>query len=170
MEIRIDMQRHHYPVITIAARKMPSTVAGHCSRSNRRTACFWRTAMPRATSCCGSPPPSAWRAFKEPVFLYGAGIHTAQLLDRTNLAPQVIAIADRDPKKWGQTQAGKPVISPQELFAHPAQAPVIVSSYVSEKHIVNALLKGGIEASRIVPLYAEMADPTAREAAIRSAG
>ena len=91
-----------------------------------------------------------------PVFLYGAGIHTSQLLDRTALAPQVIAIADRDPKKWGQLLAGKPVISPAELFADPNPAPVIISSYVSEKPIIEALLGGGIAAGRIVPLYYDL--------------
>jgi FlaA1/EpsC-like NDP-sugar epimerase len=98
--------------------------------------------------------------FREPVFLYGAGIHTAQLLDRTGLAPHIIAIADRDTKKWGQTQAGKPVISPAELFADPRQAPVIISSYVSERQIVEALLAGGVARQRIVPLYSDMPDRT----------
>jgi hypothetical protein len=82
------------------------------------------------------------------------------LLDRTELAPQVMAIADRDPKKWGQALAGKPVISPAELFAYPQPIPVIISSYVSEKQIIDALLKGGIAASRIIPLYC---DPPARQ-------
>jgi FlaA1/EpsC-like NDP-sugar epimerase len=110
-----------------------------------------------------------WRATAErvaripgPVFLYGAGIHTAQLLDHTKLAPRVIAIADRDSKKWGQSQAGLKVISPADLFAHPSQAPVIVSSYVSERQIVQALLEGGIAPSRIVPLYSENAADYAR--------
>jgi FlaA1/EpsC-like NDP-sugar epimerase len=93
-----------------------------------------------------------------PVFLYGAGIHTAQLLDRTNLAEHtdIIAVADRDPKRWGQTLAGKPVISPAELFAHTQPTPVVISSYVSEKQIIETLLKGGIAASRIKPLYSDI--------------
>jgi hypothetical protein len=90
---------------------------------------------------------------QEPVFLYGAGIHTAQLLDHTGIGPKVIAIADRDSKKWGRTQAGKIVISPAELFARPSRAPVVISSYVSEKQIMSALLEGGIAPSRIIPLY-----------------
>ena len=75
---------------------------------------------------------------------------------RTALAPQIIAIADRDSKKWGQTQAGKPIISPADLLAHPDPAPVIVSSYVSERAIVGALLGGGMARSRIVPIYSDM--------------
>jgi hypothetical protein len=90
---------------------------------------------------------------QEPVFLYGAGIHTAQLLDHTDLLPRVIAIADRDSKKWGQIQAGKTIISPAELLAHPSRAPVVISSYVSEKEIVTALLEAGLAPARLMPLY-----------------
>jgi SAM-dependent methyltransferase len=165
---RIDSHTHHYPVIAIVARKMPQppldivpfepangVLLAHSYAA--RDKLLWIATAKRVAR------------IKEPVFLYGAGIHTAQLLDRTNLAPRVIAIADRDPKKWGQTQAGKPVISPQELFAHPAKAPVIVSSYVSEKPIMDALLKGGIAACRIVPLYADMADPAAQKTPFHAA-
>ena len=154
VEMRIAMTDEHYPVIAIAARKTEGGVpavtgfdaaaAAAMARSYAaRDAMLW-SATARRLECC-----------REPVFLYGAGIHTAQLLDRTDLAPHVIAIADRDAKKWGQTQAGKPVISPADLFAHPAQAPVIVSSYVSEAPIVQALLAGGVARSRIVPLYSQ---------------
>ena len=157
VETRIDAQSHHYPVIAIAARKIPQppldivpfeptngVLLAHSYAA--RDKMLWIATAKRVAR------------LKEPVFLYGAGIHTAQLLDRTNLGGRVVAIADRDPKKWGQMQAGKPVISPQELFAHPAKLPVIVSSYVSERQIIDALLQGGIEACRIVPLYGDMPD------------
>ena len=42
-----------------------------------------------------------------------------------------------------------------ELVAHPSQAPVVISSYVSEKQITAALLEGGIAPSRIIPLYSK---------------
>jgi len=54
----------------------------------------------------------------------------------------------------GPDLAGKPVISPAELFTHPPAAPVIVSSYTSENAIVPALRDGGMAADRIIPLYA----------------
>lgn len=154
VETRIHMTAEHYPVMAIAARKTHdrSTVAGqepsaglllaHCYAA--RDKALWTATAARVARVPGE------------VFLYGAGIHTAQLLDRTAIADRVIAIADRDSKKWGQSQAGLKVISPAELFAHPSQAPVIVSSYVSEKQIVPALLEGGIAQSRIVPLYSQM--------------
>ena len=149
------MRHEHYPVIAIAARKTPQPVAGLAGLKPAAAARLARTYIERDDALWTATARRLAR-FEEPVFLYGAGIHTAQLLDRTDLAPQIIAIADRDSKKWGQTQAGKPVISPAELFAHPVQAPVIVSSYVSEGPIVKALLAGGVAPSRIVPLYSEM--------------
>ncbi|MFO1248312.1 MAG: class I SAM-dependent methyltransferase [Alphaproteobacteria bacterium] len=153
VEMRIAMTCEHYPVVAIAARKaagtaalspfQPSEGARMAHRYAARDDALWAATASRV------------ERYREPVFLYGAGIHTAQLLDRTAIAPHVIAIADRDSKKWGQTQAGKPVISPAQLLAHPLQAPVIISSYVSERPIVKALREGGLAAARIVPLYSD---------------
>ena len=159
VQTRIEMSAEHYPVIAIAARKTSQRVAD--------TAGLEPSAGIRLAHAYAARDQALWaataerlQAIRQPVFLYGAGIHTSQLLDRTGLAPQVMAIADRDPKKWGQTLAGKPVISPAELFAHTQPIPVIISSYVSEKQIIDALLKGGIAASRIIPLYC---DPPAHQ-------
>jgi hypothetical protein len=152
VESRIEMNAQHYPVIAVAARKRTNrdpAVADHNPSAGIRLA---RTYAARDTALWAATA-ERLKHIRQPVFLYGAGIHTSQLLDRTDLAPQIIAIADRDSKKWGQTLAGKPVISPAELLADARSAPVIISSYVSEKQIVEALLKGGIAASRIVPLY-----------------
>jgi SAM-dependent methyltransferase len=154
VEIRIDKSSEHYPVMAIAARKgrqrpqatshfTPSAGFELAHNYAARDKLLW-TATALRLAC-----------IQQPVFLYGAGIHTAQLLDRTAIAPRIIAIADRDSKKWGQTQAGKRVISPAELFAHPSRAPVVISSYVSEKPIMAALLAGGIAPARIIPLYAK---------------
>ena len=166
VETRIEMKVQHYPVIAIAARKKiehDSRAADPDPSPGVRLA--------RTYASCDH---ALWAATTErlsrihrPVFLYGAGIHTSQLLDHTDLAAQVIAIADRDPKKWGQLLAGKPVISPAELAAHPQPAPIVISSYVSEKQIIEALLANGIAASRIVPLYSDppVGMPTAVKAA-----
>jgi SAM-dependent methyltransferase len=163
VETRIDAQTHHYPVIAIAARKNPQPPLDIVPFEPTNGVLLAHSYAARDKLLSIAIAKRVAR-FKQPVFVYGAGIHTAQLLDRTNLAPRVIAIADRDPKKWGQTQAEKPVISPQELFAHPAKSPVIVSSYVSERQIIDALLKGGIEAGRIVPLYCDMPQLASRAA------
>jgi SAM-dependent methyltransferase len=158
VEMRVEQLAEHYPVMTIAACKRQHASQGigrsdssaglHLAHSyGARDKLLW-TATALRLAC-----------IQQPVFLYGAGIHTAQLLDRTNLHERVIAIADRDSKKWGQTQAGKLVISPEDLFVRPSQAPVVISSYVSEKAIIAALLEGGIPSKRIVPLYSQIPAP-----------
>lgn len=154
VETRVEMSVQHYPVIAIAARKK---VGHHAAVADPNPAAGIRLARTYAgrDTALWSATAERLKRIHAPVFLYGAGIHTSQLLDHTGLAPQVIAIADRDPKKWGQMLAGKPVISPADLAAHPQPAPVIVSSYVSEKQIIDALLANGIAASRIVPLYSD---------------
>jgi SAM-dependent methyltransferase len=154
VQMRIHTTAEHYPVIAVLARKAPER--------SRAVGVFDPSAGTFLAHSYAARDKAIWTAtarrvarFQEPVFLYGAGIHTAQLLDRTAMAPHVIAIADRDTKKWGQTQAEKPVISPAQLMAHPIQAPVVISSYVSERQIVTALLEGGMAQSRIIPLYAD---------------
>jgi SAM-dependent methyltransferase len=154
VETRIHMSAEHYPVIAIAARKTQDSQMA-ADRDPSAGLLLAQSYAARDQAIWASTAARVARVQSE-VFLYGAGIHTAQLLDRTPLASRVIAIADRDSKKWDQTQAGLKVVSPAELFAHPSQAPVIVSSYVSEKQIVPALLAGGIAPSRIIPLYSEM--------------
>jgi len=157
MEMRIAMKAQHYPVIAIAARKAagqivasihadPEKSIAMARRYVNRDAKLWADAGRRLADITG------------PVFLYGAGIHTAQLLDRTRFAEHtdIIAVADRDSKKWGQRLAGIPVIGPEQLFQHPQKAPIVISSYVGEPAIVQTLLEGGIAPSRIKPLYSEL--------------
>jgi SAM-dependent methyltransferase len=155
VESRIALKAEKYPVIAIAARKVRRSPSAHSAdpaaamalarRYAARDAELWAGTGRRLAACTG------------PVFLYGAGIHTAQLLDHTDLGNRahIVAVADRDSKKWGQTLAGSPVISPDDLFHDHSDRPVIISSYASERTIVRALLEGGIAASRIIPLYSD---------------
>jgi len=152
-EMRLAIRAEHYPVISVAARKAqaiesldhsdPKASRAMALAYVARDAALWDGTRRRLANVSGA------------AFIYGAGIHTAQLLDRTDLAQRidVIAIADRDSKKWGQNLAGNSVISPDDLFAHRQQAPVIISSYVSERAIMCALVKAGVAPARIVPLY-----------------
>jgi SAM-dependent methyltransferase len=156
LETRIDMTAEHYPVIAIAAQKAAPAAGEIASDPNAsiavaeqyviRDSGLWAATERRLADLSG------------PVFVYGAGIHTAQLLDRTRLAEraQILAIVDRDSKKWGQTLAGTPVISPDQLFRDERNAPVIISSYVSEHAITRALLAHGMPPSRIKPLYSDL--------------
>jgi hypothetical protein len=154
LESRIDMNLHDYPVITVAARKTEDR-ALDASDTDPSAAIRLAHTYAACDTALWAATGKRLKHIRQPVFLYGAGIHTSQLLNHTDLAQRVIAIADRDVKKWGQMLAGKPVISPAQLFAHPQPAPVIISSYASEKPIITALLKGGIPAARIIPLYCD---------------
>jgi SAM-dependent methyltransferase len=88
-------------------------------------------------------------------FIWGGGVHTAQLLDKTGLAQQlkIVAIADRDPQKWGRKLGTIPVISPETLLGRPSEAPIIVSSFFAEAEIVRTLRQAGVPEGRILPLY-----------------
>jgi SAM-dependent methyltransferase len=157
MEMRIAMKAQHYPVVAVAARKAAGQIAANIDADPEKSLAMARRYVDRESKLWADTE-RRLSDIRGPVFLYGAGIHTAQLLDRTNLAEHtdIIAVADRDPKRWGQTLAGKPVISPAELFAHTQPTPVVISSYVIEKQIIETLLKGGIAASRIKPLYSDI--------------
>lgn len=153
MEMRIALRAQHYPVIAIAARRA-GIGASQTPGDAQAAIGMGRDYVARDTSLWADTARKL-SDLTGPVFIYGGGIHTAQLLDHTGLGDraQILAIADRDSKKWGQTLAGYPVISPQQLLDDPRQAPVVLSSYVSERAIARALLDGGIAASRLRPLY-----------------
>jgi SAM-dependent methyltransferase len=154
LEFRVAMRAFIYPVIAVAARKsgpplktpiMPQADA--TSRVARSFAALdaarWERTRERLSRISGE------------AYIWGAGVHTALLLFHTKLMDRVsvVAITDRDSQKWGHTQAGVPVISPDELVRIETSAPIIVSSFYAEREIVAALLDAGVARERIIPLY-----------------
>jgi len=89
------------------------------------------------------------------IFIWGAGVHTAQLLDRTGLLAhaEILGVVDRDSQKWGHTQAECPIISPDDFLKRRGTEPVVISSFASEMEIANNLRQNGIAEERIVRLY-----------------
>jgi FlaA1/EpsC-like NDP-sugar epimerase len=89
------------------------------------------------------------------VYVWGAGVHTAQLFDRTPILQNanVVAIIDRDSQKWGRRQAGTEIISPDDFFARHDDEPVVISSFASEAQIAQSLMDRDIPRNRIVRLY-----------------
>jgi SAM-dependent methyltransferase len=157
LEIRIALKAEHYPVVTVAARKAAATRTVHTFIKGGSIA---RTYVDRDEAMWGE----ARRRLGEisgPCFIWGAGVHTAQLLDHTKLAEriEIIGIVDRDSKKWGHTLAGAPVISPGALWEYASDAPIIVSSFVSEAAIAKSLRDAGIPLHRIVTIYADAPRP-----------
>ena len=154
LEIRIAMRAFIYPVIAIAARKAarplptpilpkPETTLSIAKSFVVRDAARWKKMRERLAELSGE------------VFIWGAGVHTALLLFHTNLTDYatVAAITDRDSQKWGHTQAGVAVISPEDLLARASTAPIIVSSYYSEREIAHSLRQAGVSPDRIITLY-----------------
>lgn len=89
------------------------------------------------------------------VFVWGAGIHTAQLFDETDLlsAKNVVGVIDSDHQKWGKKQGDLDIISPDEFMKLSRQNSVIVSSKFAEEPITKTLLDMGVERDRIITLY-----------------
>ena len=156
IEMRVALRAFIYPVIAVIGRKTdrripvthrrPGGAGGDVARAFvEREAALWARARARLAHLSG------------PAFIWGAGVHTAQLLDRTGLDRQILlrGIVDRDPQKWGMTQAGAPVIAPEAFFAATPDLPVIVSSYYAEREIVAALRAAGVHPDRIVTLYTD---------------
>lgn len=156
LEIRIAMKAFIYPVMAVAARKicspssrsfLPSTdKAGRVAREFViRDMARWAKVRDRLSQQRGE------------AFIWGAGVHTALLLFHTGLMQHltVAAIIDRDSQKWGHTQAGIPVVSPEDLMDRVSEAPIIVSSYYAEREIVTTLRESGVDPKRIIALYHE---------------
>ena len=154
VETRITYAEKLGPVIVAAARKRTGQatrlspeasqgIAAFAHAYTARDAALWANAKARLGTVTGE------------AFIWGAGVHTAQLLDKTGLAQQlkIVAIADRDPQKWGLKLGTIPVISPETLLGRPSEAPIIVSSFFAEAEIIATLRQAGVRAGRILPLY-----------------
>jgi SAM-dependent methyltransferase len=154
LEIRIAMKAFIYPVIAIAARKIGPALCAPILPKTEETSRVARAFVAADTARWAKLRQRLLRMSGE-VFIWGAGVHTALLLFHTGLMEHlsVIAITDRDSQKWGHSQAGIPVVSPQDLLAMPSEAPIIVSSYYAEREIVATLREAGIGSGRIVALY-----------------
>ena len=89
----------------------------------------------------------------EPVFVWGAGVHTSMLLSRTSLDchARISAITDRDSQKHGHAVGEYPVVDPSFVLA--GRHRIVVSSHYSEVAIVSGLVREGVRPERIVRLY-----------------
>ena len=154
-EIRIDLKGEIYPVIAVIAAKSrrrapihvdPLAAAGSrlfLSEFAARDDTLWWGVTQRLREISGG------------IFIWGAGVHTAQMLDRTALLAhaEILGVVDRDSQKWGHTQADRPIISPEDFLSRHGTEPVVISSFASEIEIAKNLRQCGIAEERIVRLY-----------------
>ncbi len=74
------------------------------------------------------------------VIIYGAGMHTSQLISEGLLdGIEIQAIVDSNPKKWNRNIFGFLIQSP--YFLKEAKVPVLISSYSSQEEISRFLTK-----------------------------
>jgi SAM-dependent methyltransferase len=155
LEVRIAFKAEIYPVIAV--------IAGKAKERSRLPTCDLHVAQTRQFLAeLLARDQASWNATSGRlrggmgrVYVWGAGVHTAQLFDRTPLLTNanVVGIIDRDSQKWGRRQAGREIISPDDFFARHDDEPVVISSFASEAQIAQSLLNSGIAQNRIVRLY-----------------
>jgi SAM-dependent methyltransferase len=152
LEFRIKLDAPIAPVLAVAARaaqsrSLPSNTQADAlafaHRVAERDAMLWQETAQRLATVAGD------------IVIWGAGVHTAQLLSQTPLTrkARVTLIVDRDPQKWGHRLGPYLIASPAELKAGPNGPAVVVSSYAFEGQIRDALLGMGVGRNRIVTLY-----------------
>lgn len=162
VELRVNLGAPIAPVLACAARaaqvrSLPvdsqADALAFARRVAERDAKHWQETGRRLATVTGD------------AVIWGAGVHTAQLLSQTPLTQKarVIMIVDRDPQKWGHHQGLYPIAAPSEIKPGPSGPTVVVSSYAFEGQIRDTLLGMGVGANRIVTLYEDRR--AAREAA-----
>lgn len=155
----VSFWERHYPVVTVLARKTsastPASAGGEyeravrvCEAYIRREAKLWESVEARLRERI---PDGAG------LVVWGAGLHTARLLERTSLSrrAKILGVLVRDQQKLGQKLGPYEVIS-DSVLAEQAIL-VVISSYSSESAIRQSLLQRGLSAENIVSLY-DMAD------------
>ncbi|WP_084632445.1 class I SAM-dependent methyltransferase [Shewanella waksmanii] len=91
----------------------------------------------------------------ERICIWGAGVHTAQLLKETELLTlnKPIMMVDIDRQKWGKQQNGIQVCSPDEIAIEDPRLTIIISSFVFEQEIKQTLLNKPSLAATVLTLY-----------------
>ncbi|MEJ0043059.1 MAG: class I SAM-dependent methyltransferase [Rhizomicrobium sp.] len=153
LEFRIAFKAELYPVIAAVAVKagrpvapVPSALAvaeteAFIAALLAHDDALWRNTGGRLAGVAG------------PVYVWGAGVHTAQLFDRTPIYRQVKGIIDRDSQKWGSVLGDHEIIGPEEFFARREDVPVVISSFAAEAQIAGSLSAAGVAPHNIVRLY-----------------
>ena len=148
----------NYPIISIMAKKECSkTMNENCSDYERADSLlkeFWRLEEVR------------WKMIEQKVkrhvkkgasvYVWGAGMHTSQLLAFTDLKSylSIIGLIDSSPTKWGKQLGDIECYAPDNVLLKKDDI-VLISSYASEKEIFDSLAKDRSEGVIIQRLYAD---------------
>jgi SAM-dependent methyltransferase len=155
LETRIAFKGEIYPVIAVIAGKAKEHSAVSESELHvAQTRQFLADLIAR-DDALWSATSARLQAGMGRVYVWGAGVHTAQLFDRTPLLQNanVVGIVDRDSQKWGRRQAGREIISPDDFFTRHDDEAIVISSFASEAQIAQSLMDRDIARNHIVWLY-----------------
>lgn len=84
------------------------------------------------------------------IIIFGAGASGRMLYDEASRRGNVIAFADNDPNKWGQTICGIPIYEPQKCLLSMEYDTVIVAAFCGLNEIRQQCLELGIPAEKII--------------------
>ncbi|MFV7770871.1 class I SAM-dependent methyltransferase [Shewanella marisflavi] len=89
------------------------------------------------------------------IAIWGGGVHTAQLLEETNLLERFapITIVDSDPQKWGKSLYGITIAAPSTILLEDPELAIVISSFVFEQEIKQTLEANPNLRACIITLY-----------------
>ncbi|MFV2058075.1 MAG: methyltransferase domain-containing protein [Thiohalomonadales bacterium] len=93
-----------------------------------------------------------WQRRNCTIAIYGAGVHTAELLGHFDLHAVCSIVIDGDPKKQGTTYLGFPVYSPEQILELGINA-ILISSHRFQDEIINKIRQVAGERVEIALCY-----------------
>lgn len=154
-QAELTLDHFPFPVITVLARKAEPAPRAAIGGSNGEAATFCRDylALEQARWAAVDARIVAGVGEGEPIYIWGAGVHTSMLLARTSIARRgrIEAATDRDSQKHGHRLGAVTVVEPAVALA--SDRKIVISSYVSEAAIADGLRAAGVAEPRIVRLY-----------------
>ena len=144
--IEPDFSSDQYPVQRVLARKRPantpqtpllvevewaqSTIEAYAKQETNS----WMRFARKAISELGEG---------RPCYIWGAGIHTSQLLAKTPIGEMldIRGIIDGDRQKWGLLLGQQKILSPEDYLKDGLRRPIIISTMGGESEIIKYLIE-----------------------------
>lgn len=144
---------YRYPAVTVIARKAEAVSRNVVDFTAETTL---KEILQREKEMWGSAEKSINNKIvnNQDIYIWGAGVHTAQLLANTNILKvyRIRALVDNSETKWGLELHGIPCIPPAEVDLNSTNT-ILISSCASENEIYRDLKKLYGESVNLVMIY-----------------
>lgn len=154
-QARVNLDHFPFPVVTVLAARADPAPRAAITRAADQAMAFARDYLVLEQASWDAVDVRMGAAVEagEPVYIWGAGVHTSMLLARTAIArrARIVAATDRDAQKHGHALGEIRVVPPAEALESGRK--IVISSYVSEAAIADGLRAAGVADRRIVRLY-----------------